>query len=519
MKAYLSSLFVFAILFCSCTSKNNLNDLLSTDKLNTQIFSVNKNRDTTLVTQKGIVINIQKESLVSDSSTIKLEINEALTNEEIVLAGLTTMSGKQTLSSGGMLYIDAAKGYEVTIKKELEVLVPTKNYNADMSVYTGKEENGKIDWVNPQPLPNDTLQRNIKIGEQIFKANCSNCHKIDNDYTGPMLAGASTRYKKKWIYDFINNPAGIIAKNKQGQELFQKWKPTVMTAFPALTHNDIDAILAYADTKSKRKFYPTILPEYNGACEDSCMKYIAALENLENAKADLQWEKENDNTEFFTLDRSVSIPPQIVNSNNNPSVTIPEGEYSWVTSDKITATFYTINIKTFGWYNIDILLKEYSDCIPSELFVRLQTKYETNFKVMLIIPSLKAFVEGGKLQDDKLYGFDETNGKIKLPQNAPCTIIALTEVDGKLIFGKANFNAGLKQTIDINFTETTKEGLAAEIKALKLDGVEAEVKNSDIGSKLKVLNNEATAIEKLKPINCDCNLPEKVSADSTKLIK
>lgn len=413
------------------------------------------------------------------------------------------MSGKQALGSGGMLYINTAEGYKATIKKEIEILVPTKKYNADMSVYKGKEENGKIDWVNPEPLPNDTLQKQIKIGEQIFKVNCSNCHKIDADYTGPSIASSASIYTKNWIYAFVKNPAGMIAKNRDAQVLFQKWKPTIMTAFPALTHADIDAILAYTDAKSKRKFFPTTLIDYNSACEDSCIKYIEALSNLEDDKYNLEIEKQNDNTSFFSLDRDVTIPPQIITeeTNTQPAQTL---EKNTVTPSKITATFYTINIKTFGWANIDILLKDYNNCVPSELFVRLQNKYETNFRVNLIIPSLKVFVEGGKLKDRNLYGFDETNGKIPLPQNAPCYILAFGEVDGKLIFGKANFIASTKQTIDLNITEATKEGLANEIKALKLDGVETEIKESEIGKKQIALNKTETEIEKLKPKNCDC---------------
>ncbi len=516
MKATLNFLIVILVLFCSCKQEKLFDKILNKDAITSQFFNVNKNRDTTLVTKNGMVLQIKKETFESDSTTIKLEIKEALTNEQIVLAGLTTLSGKQALSSGGMLYINAAEGYKASIKKEIEVLVPTKNYNADMSVYEGKEVNGKIDWINPVPLPNDTLQKQIKLGEQIFKANCNNCHRIDKDYTGPAVAGVSTRYSKQWIYDFMKNPAGMIAKNREAKALFNKWKPTVMTGFPALTHNDIDAILAYVDTKSKRKFAPTIIPEYNGACEDSCMAYLQALEDLRIDKENLEAEKPAE--DFFTLDRTIPIPPQN-NTTELPSnnATTPISEK--VVPNKITATFYTINIKTFGWVNIDILLKNYDALLPSELFVLLQAKYEAKYSVMLIIPSLKVFVEGGKLKENNMYGFDETNGKISLPQNTPCIILSFAEVNDKLIFGKANFTAGLKQTVDISFTETTKEGLAAEIKTLDLDGVTAEIKATEYGKNKKALEKSANEIEKLKPKNCDCNLQEPVMADSSILKK
>ena len=494
----------------SC-NKNPVN-ILNKDVLASQIFSVNVNRDTTLLTKNGCVVNIKKNALESDSATVKIEIIEALSNTDIVLAGLTTMSGKQALSSGGMLYVNAAIGYKVTIKKELEILVPTKNYVADMSVYKGEEKDGKIDWTNPDPLPNDTLQRNIKIGEQLFKANCTNCHKVNDDYSAPAMYGIPKRRSRQWIYDFIHNPAGMIYSEKHARASFDEWKPTIMTAYLNLTNKDIDAILAYTESKGnangKRLFnsFPKTDTNYISVskCVDSCYDYLRALNRLNDEKDFL---RNSPNEEFFSLDREVPIPPQPqISEPQEPTASIPVPERKNVTPTSVTATFYTINIKAFGWFNIDILMKESSNCVPSELFVRMQGKYEVDYTVSLIIPSVKAFVQGGKLEDGKMYGFDETDGKINLPQQAPCYIIAFAEVDGKLIFGKAEFNATTKQTIDLSFTETTKEGLANEIKALKLDGVDAEVKDSKNAELINIIKKEETATEKIRPKNCDCGL-------------
>ena len=222
---------VIVLFSCNRNPQNSLGKLLNKDVLAPQIFGVNINRDTTLLTKNGCVINIKKGSLESDSENVKLKIKEALSNTDIVLAGLTTMSGKQALSSGGMIYINAVDGYKVTIKKELEILVPTKNYVGDMNVYKGKEKDGKIDWTNPEPLSIDDLQKNIKLGGELFKANCTNCHKVNDDYTGPAMYDVPKRRTKQWIYDFVHDASKMIAYDKKAQALFQKWKPTVMTSF------------------------------------------------------------------------------------------------------------------------------------------------------------------------------------------------------------------------------------------------------------------------------------------------
>jgi cytochrome c551/c552 len=85
-------------------------------------------------------------------------------------------------------------------------------------------------------------------GEALFKANCSNCHKPDADYTGPALKGWSDREpSKEWLYNWVANPAKMIASDAYAKQLFEKWKPTVMTAFANLKKEEIDAIMKYVD--------------------------------------------------------------------------------------------------------------------------------------------------------------------------------------------------------------------------------------------------------------------------------
>ncbi len=85
-------------------------------------------------------------------------------------------------------------------------------------------------------------------GEALFKANCANCHKPDADYTGPALKGWADRVPdKEWIYKWVANPAQMIATDAYSKSLFEKWKPTVMTAFGNLKKDEIDAIMKYVD--------------------------------------------------------------------------------------------------------------------------------------------------------------------------------------------------------------------------------------------------------------------------------
>ncbi len=82
-------------------------------------------------------------------------------------------------------------------------------------------------------------------GEELFKANCANCHKPDVDYTGPALKGVRDRIPDpEWLYKWVANPAGT--NDPYATALKKKWV-IIMTAYPNLKKAQIDAILDYVD--------------------------------------------------------------------------------------------------------------------------------------------------------------------------------------------------------------------------------------------------------------------------------
>ena len=85
-------------------------------------------------------------------------------------------------------------------------------------------------------------------GEQLFKQNCASCHAIDKDVTGPALGGVLNRgpwaEDKKNLYQWVHNPPGFMAKDPYTQGLKSKYQ-VMMTGFPQLKENEIDAIINY----------------------------------------------------------------------------------------------------------------------------------------------------------------------------------------------------------------------------------------------------------------------------------
>ncbi|NNK10848.1 MAG: c-type cytochrome [Flavobacteriaceae bacterium] len=89
-------------------------------------------------------------------------------------------------------------------------------------------------------------------GKQLFNQNCAACHALNRKMTGPALANVETRLAeeegldKEWMYAWIKNSAGLIASgDAYANKIYEEYNQAAMTAFPTLSNEDIDNILAY----------------------------------------------------------------------------------------------------------------------------------------------------------------------------------------------------------------------------------------------------------------------------------
>ncbi len=88
-------------------------------------------------------------------------------------------------------------------------------------------------------------------GKDLFKNYCAACHNKDmrSAATGPALGGT----KAIWgddvaLYGWVRNSQEMIKKgHPKAVEIWNQYKPTVMTAFPSLTDDDIGSLFAYID--------------------------------------------------------------------------------------------------------------------------------------------------------------------------------------------------------------------------------------------------------------------------------
>lgn len=97
-------------------------------------------------------------------------------------------------------------------------------------------------------------------GAKLFKDNCKSCHTVTTaKLTGPGLKDVDKRIPGgDWVYNWVHNSTALIKSgDAYANKIFQENNGSVMNAFPALSNEDIDAIMAYIKTASAEPTKPT----------------------------------------------------------------------------------------------------------------------------------------------------------------------------------------------------------------------------------------------------------------------
>lgn len=104
-------------------------------------------------------------------------------------------------------------------------------------------------------------------GEKLFKVNCKACHTTtDKKLTGPGLKDVDKRIPSgDWIYKWVHNSADLIKSgDAYANKIYQENNNSPMSAFPALTNEDIDAIFAYVKKAAEAAPVATTSTSNNG---------------------------------------------------------------------------------------------------------------------------------------------------------------------------------------------------------------------------------------------------------------
>ncbi|MBL7748281.1 MAG: c-type cytochrome, partial [Chitinophagaceae bacterium] len=493
-KVVITSLFLFCIIIaCKQTKQNRL--LQKPGEIKADEYLIDITKDTTLVTKNGALLKIPKGALNSKSSTVTLEIKEAYTMAQMIKAGLTTQSNGELLSSGGMIYINAKAGEEVTINQPIKVALPTNALQEGMQLFKGKmNEDGQLNWTEPDTLPENKQLNRISQGKQLFTKSCSACHVIGRETVGPDLAHIANRpnsfadggvftFHSDWRVNRDSRSESYDERShffRQGAYLcnLRKSYSSSPTFFPDLG-NDILKIYDYIQNETDKQNLPLPSNAWLDDCIDSCEAYVNETKALYSARQRVDRKRDNlikDNGQLVEeLEEDTTISPAPANSTPTPPVDFEEK----VSPQNYESRYYQFSIETFGWFNIDILIKDINGVAESELFVRLTGEYRKKVQVYLIIPSVKVYEQGGPAErNPEEFAFLYKSGKIYLPQGVRAYILAVSESSSSVAFALKEFITSSKQDLVISLQASTKEAFNAALATLDAGNIKVSVRDA-----------------------------------------
>jgi mono/diheme cytochrome c family protein len=84
-------------------------------------------------------------------------------------------------------------------------------------------------------------------GQEIFKINCTACHKPTKRFIGPAPLGVLERRAPEWIMNMILDPEGMVKNDPDAKKLLIEYNGSPM-ANQSLTEEEARSILEYFRT-------------------------------------------------------------------------------------------------------------------------------------------------------------------------------------------------------------------------------------------------------------------------------
>ena len=87
----------------------------------------------------------------------------------------------------------------------------------------------------------------IEWGNNLFKANCAACHKIDKKFIGPALRPTTQKYTVEEFEAFLlRYDSLLLAKDEKLMDLHQEWEKTIPHRYP-LTKAEVSELYLWLE--------------------------------------------------------------------------------------------------------------------------------------------------------------------------------------------------------------------------------------------------------------------------------
>lgn len=476
---------IIALLACCNTKDVQKNSILSNSNLKSSFIDIEAGKAISLKSPKGAFINIQANSFdVAAGTKVRIELKEAYSITDILLAGLATTSNGRPLQSGGMIYFNAtANDKNVEVKNAVQISLPSSSYQEGMQLFKGgNDATAPVNWTDPTPLDSSGPAQQLALGKSIFMANCASCHKITRKFTGPELSNTMNRIpNRQWLYQFVKNPGGMIVNDKYAKKIYNEYAPTVMTGFPQLRRIEIDAIMAFVENEKLKntgtnvepstsantsEIYDTAKVPYEPISEDCGYDTFYSPKSKEFKE--LPYVDLSDAKDDYSFDSTLDLQANKASVIDNFLNTGFEFIYA-------PKGIYQFNITGNGWYNCDKYLND-ERLTEIDLSADLKST-DLTMTVYYAVPALKILLNAN-IHKNNIYVFDDET-KLKSLVGAEAFIFAIGNKDDKVYYGFKKFIVSKSQVISIEVKQSTKEAILNSIMSNRIDGLEIDVEQNE----------------------------------------
>ncbi|MBL1281537.1 MAG: c-type cytochrome [Fluviicola sp.] len=160
---------------------------------------------------------------------------------KIIILSLVTITALFFTSCGGEKSIESQQA-EDTIKENVDEVIPEKT--SETSDEMTNKGIGPISSIELGEI-DDAL---AMTGRELFKINCTACHKFGKRYIGPALAGLTDRRSPEWIMNMILNPDVMVVEDPIAKALLEEYSSPM--ANQQLTEDEARAIFEFIRTRN-----------------------------------------------------------------------------------------------------------------------------------------------------------------------------------------------------------------------------------------------------------------------------
>jgi cytochrome c2 len=313
----ISILLILILSACKNDKKVAWNEDFATSKI--QKFEIEVGKSTEIRCKNGTILTIDPQTFQTSSKKFILEVKEALNIGDMITFGLTTVTeNNQLLETNGMIKVSAQAGTEVKINPDfpIKVKMPIKFANPNTNLYIeGSKTSNSFLWKEISKIDNTLILNEIEKGQSLFTKKCEACHHKDlvSTLTGPALGNIHKTRTLDWFTKFTRNSQQMIMDGDPiACCVWNRFKPTVMNAFPKLSKEDCKAIYTFIQNKSEQNKIE--LKRYDCLYDPNVVGDTSSLYYIENGKSKA---------------------------------------YIWPANTTSAPAFYDFEIKKFEWLNCD----------------------------------------------------------------------------------------------------------------------------------------------------------------------